>query len=132
MSTSPSGYPINYVVKTNRGDCLIGVGIEHTQGNVNRFLTQLQYQIQVQNWTQIARIDHNPVDPSGHDLYNEGLHVDVVRLNSPNQKIWPNHSPLPKGGKLITLCVNYLNQNANYFVGVYQGNQSIGTPPSWP
>lgn len=132
---SPSGYDDNYVVETPRGDCQLGVGLDKTRGNIDCFLVQLQYAtsfLPSYQTTEISRIDHNPHNKSGHDLYAEGLHVDVVTPSGSDLKVWPSHSPLPQGGAIIRSCVEYYCSNIDYFVQVYEGKTAPNNPPPWP
>lgn len=37
------------------------------------------------DWNQVVRFDHNPANPNGHDITEEGLHMDVYR---DSEKVW--------------------------------------------
>lgn len=46
------------------------------------FVVQLEYNAQpnvleADDWRQVARFDHDPSAPNGHDVTEEGLHMDV-------------------------------------------------------
>jgi hypothetical protein len=49
-----------------------------TNGVPRRFLIQLEYRVE-DDWTPVVRFDHNPAAPTGHDITEEGLHMDVFR-----------------------------------------------------
>ena len=53
----------------------MGIGWDVDKGDVIRFLVDLQYTdpLLSTNYTQIARFDHNPSNPNGHDIYKEGF-----------------------------------------------------------
>lgn len=130
----PSGYEKHYVVETPCRDARVAVGPDTTSGSVDRFLVQLRYDTSVLplRTVEIARIDHNPASPLGHDLYAEGLHVDVRRPDGSEAKAWPPHTSLPTGaGALITACIGYYRSNVEYFVGVYEGAREASDPPAW-
>ncbi len=80
----PSGYDVSKRVDAGRSDCHITVGFDRERGYIPRFLVQLPYQVGTDpvRWTEIARMDHNETDPLGHDVYQEGLHVDVARRSA--------------------------------------------------
>lgn len=130
----PSGYEKHYVVETPRRDARVAVGLDTTSGTVDRFLVQLRYDTSVLplRSVDISRIDHNPTSPLGHDLYAEGLHVDVRLPDGSEVKAWPPYSSLPTGaGSLITACIEYYRSNVEYFVDVYEGAREPGDPPAW-
>lgn len=45
---------------------------------LTRFRVQLEYRIG-DTWVQVAGSDHNPDAEAGHDVTNEGVHLDVYR-----------------------------------------------------
>jgi hypothetical protein len=58
--------------------------VETEQGNVTRFVVQLEYNLnphplEPDDWRQVARFDHEPDVEMGHDVRAEGLHMDVYR-----------------------------------------------------
>lgn len=129
-----TGYEKQYVVETPRRGVRVAVGLDTTSGEVDRFLVQLRYDTAVLplRTVDIARIDHNPTSPHGHDLYAEGLHVDVRCPDGSEVKARPPHSSLPAGaGALITACIEYYRSNVEYFVGVYEGDREPSDPPAW-
>ena len=49
---------------------------------MTRFVVQLECNSQpdvlkADDWRQVARFDHDPVAPGGHDVTEEGLHMDI-------------------------------------------------------
>lgn len=48
------------------------------KGEVVRFLVQLEYWLDG-NWAHVVRYDHDREAPGGHDIAEEGLHMDVLR-----------------------------------------------------
>jgi len=97
-------------------------------------LIQLYYRISTDpiEWTWIARMDHNETSALGHDVYHEGLHVDVDRQSKRTVHLKLAHSPLPSSrGDVIRRCVNYFKREAAYFIDVYEERRSPERPPSW-
>lgn len=54
------------------------LGYSHERGNVTRFVVQLEYRLGG-DWTEVVRYDHDPESEHGHDVEDEGLHIDVYR-----------------------------------------------------
>jgi len=130
----PSGYDIAYPLNVGRSDCLITVGFDQQQSHIPRFLVQLYYQAATDpvKWIELARMDHNETSTTGHDVYREGLHVDVGRRSDPAVHLALRHAPLPANrGIVIRGCVEYFRSELPYFIDVYEGNISPGGPPRW-
>lgn len=130
----PLGYDRSYAVSIGRNDCHVTVGFDQHRGQIVRFLVQLHYLTGYYplDWTQIARFDHNEVDTSGHDIYNEGLHIDIERHDGTTITLHPPHRTLPRDrGVVIGRCVTYFQRNADDIIAIYKGTASPGTP-SWP
>jgi hypothetical protein len=81
----PTGYDVSKYVPAGRRDCLLTVGFDQHQQHIPRFLVQLHYRTATGpiEWTAIARMDHNETSALGHDVYDEGLDVDVARRSQP-------------------------------------------------
>lgn len=69
-------------------------GYDANRGDVTRFLIQLEYRMP-DGWTPIVRSDHNPDAPDGHDVQQEGVHMDLYRDGQKDhvRKIGPPMSP---------------------------------------
>lgn len=132
----PTGYDKSKAVNTNHPDCLIVVGFDQNRGRIPRFLVRLHYDAKStdpRQWEGIARFDHNETPGSGHNVYTQGLHIDVSRRSGGEVKIHPRHSNLPANrGSVIRLCVQYFDIHAQHFIDIYEGNISPGGPPRWP
>ncbi len=133
--TPPTGYDVSKAVQAGRRDCQITVGFDRQQGHIPRFLVQLHYikSTSPLRWKDIARIDHNETSTTGHNVYREGLHVDVDRRSSKEVQLKLRHGPLPRlCGTVIRGCVDYFKREAAYFINVYEEQQAPGGPPGWP
>ncbi len=131
----PSGYDVTKHVDARRSDCHLTVGFDREQKRIPRFLVLLHYQTGMNpvRWDEIARMDHNETAALGHDVYQEGLHVDVSHRNGDTHHIDISHAPLPPSqGVVIRRCVEYFIEHAGYFIDVYEGDLSPGNPPRWP
>lgn len=135
VPSHPSGYDVTKDVPTSRIDCHITVGFDRQGTHLPRFLVCLHHTTSFSpvQWTSIARADHNETGASGHDIYREGLHIDVSKAAGDEVKLYPSQTPLPTNrGKVIRACVEYFDREAGYFVDVYNGSVSPANPPGWP
>lgn len=77
-------------------------------------------------------MDHNEPSRFGHDVYREGLHVDVARRTNPTAHLQIPHETLPTSrGRVIRGCVDYFREHADYLIDVYEERFGPGTPPKW-
>jgi len=130
----PTGYGETHRVGAGRHDCHITVGFDQQQTHIPRFLVQLHYQADTDpiDWVELARMDHNEASARGHNVYREGLHVDVARRTDPTVHLKLRHAPLPANrGTVLRGCVGYFRAHLAYFVDVYEGGISPGSPPRW-
>ncbi|GAB7017696.1 hypothetical protein JCM18750_05570 [Halostagnicola bangensis] len=77
-------------------------------------------------------MDHNETSVTGHDVYQEGLHVDTDRQSSKEVHLKLAHGLLPSNrGTVIRGCVDYFRQETDYFIDVYEERTVPGGPPKW-
>lgn len=134
-ASEPDGYDESYIVETGRSDWQVGVGFDRERGYIPRFLVNLYYATGFTpvEWTEIARFDHNETAVTGHDVYEEGLHIDVRHLNGEETTLRPSHVSLPRSrGTLIRRCVDYFEAYVDWFIDVYTGTKQPVDPPDWP
>lgn len=130
----PDGFGETRHIQTGRSDCHITIGFDQVHQQIPRFLLQLHYQTETDplEWTVIARMDHNEQSATGHDVYQENLHVDVHRYENSTVHLPIRHASLPQNrGIVIRASANYLVEEAQYFIDVYEGRQLPGAPPRW-
>lgn len=134
VPSPPTGYDVAKHVSHGRADCHLTVGFDREQGHIPRFLVMLHYQISsAPEWEAIARMDHNETSTTGHDVYREGLHVDIVRRSKKTVHLDISHAPLPSSrGRVTRDCVKYLRRETDYIIGVYEEQYAPGGPPQWP
>lgn len=79
MTREPREYDREYL-KPLPGPIRERVGRDTEHGEVSRFLVQLEY-YHDGGWQIVIRYDHDPEGPDemGHDVTEEGLHMDVYR-----------------------------------------------------
>jgi hypothetical protein len=56
----------------------VRLGYSHDRGEVTRFVVQLEYCVEGE-WREVVRYDHDPASEFGHDVTEDGLHIDVYR-----------------------------------------------------
>lgn len=130
----PSGYDVAHHVSCSRVDCHVTVGFDLEQGHIPRFLVYLHYRTATDpvEWTGIARMDHNETSSTGHDVYREGLHVDVARRSKRTVHLQVRHGALPSNrGVVVRECDRYLRDEAEYFIDVFEECRQPGSPPRW-
>jgi hypothetical protein len=77
-------------------------------------------------------MDHNEAPNSGHDIYDEGLHIDVSVGGKHEVKLDPQHPPLDANrGVVIKQCISYFRKHAGNFVDIYTEQTPPGSPPTW-
>ena len=131
----PEGYSRAFDADcSTHSSCILTVGIEAEEGDVEKFVVRLHRQGPGVDpvWTVIGRFDHNATDgPRGHDLYEEGLHVDVATPEG-MRKARLSHGPLPEEGTLIRSCMDYLRNHVSYFIRCFEGTpESPDDAPDW-
>lgn len=128
------GYDRNYGIETDRTDSRILVRFDTHRGDLQRFAVQLQHRETyfADDWVTIAQFDHDPSNPSGHDVYEEGLHIDVVRDDSNTETLRLRHGPLPSSqGAALRICADYLEDHIGYFLKVFHGEISPSDTSPW-
>lgn len=110
-----------------RIDVRIGVSGDN---EVEWFVVQLLYNVKPyyadeDDWREVARFDHNPDAQDGHDVVEEGLHMDLPFENKEDEvdDHFPEHTPPPyKLGSTVRFCVNYLKQDHEQLVRDYKND----------
>lgn len=126
-------YEFVYRVHVNNSDDRIVVRFDKERGTIQRFAVQLQSSLsRYSTLESIAQFDHDPQSLGGHDIYREGLHIDVYHQDGSVTKLWPNHPPLPASeGAILRRCVDYFKKHVEYFDQVHSGRIDPSDPPNW-
>jgi len=109
----------------------VRVGVDESN-DVEWFVVQLLYNIEPyyssnEDWREVARFDHNPDAQDGHDIVEEGLHIDILFENKDDevQERFPEHTPPPYNlGSTVRFCVNYLKSEHEALVRDYKDDLS--------
>lgn len=93
-------------------DSRIRVRFGGSAGTVRWFVVQLEYNPAPwlgEEWIPVARFNHQPDSPGGHDVYEEGLHVDRFLADGTKWKHYPEERELPATpGVLLRECIHRL------------------------
>lgn len=99
-------------------------------GSITEFVVQLEYDIDAipteqsePAWRAVARFDHDSTSEGGHDVTEEGLHLDVYRDGERYRRIrgFPRLSP----GPAMRYCEEYLMANADRLLARFEGWHDI-------
>ena len=88
--------------------------IDTKRGEVQAFYVQLELNLspnpnETDDWTDVARFDHQPNTELGHDITKEGLHMDLCHPTKEDRKItsFPHVDLKDAPG----FCEEYFRQN---------------------
>lgn len=113
---TPREYDREY---TDRLSAVIRVrlGYSHTRGDVTRFVVQLEYRVG-DDWEEVVRYDHDPASELGHDVTEEGLHIDIYRDGQQyrTEYVAP---PMP-AGLALDRAEDHLSENLEAFVDRFE------------
>ena len=89
------------------------IGYDHDRGDVTRFVVQLEYR-RGGGWVQAVRSDHDPASTHGHDVREEGVHVDVYREGEKidTEDVFPPTDP----ANGLTVAEAHLAEHAERYV----------------
>lgn len=101
----------------------VRVLLTHVRGRITSFLVKLEYRPEgrCQNdWTEIARFDHNP-DGDGHDVIEEGVHVDVTLRNGQEVTYWYDENEKTRSvDEVISGCAKLFETQPDQFIDIYE------------
>lgn len=104
-----------------------------TRGDIDAFRVQLEYDHEavadplsaVSQWKAVARFEHTPNSPSGHDIVEEGLHMDLC--GGENRRRLTGFPPVPLSAA-PDYCKSYLELRHNELIRAYENR--VGVPPA--
>jgi hypothetical protein len=100
-------------------------------GDVTRFVVQLEYGLggeffwpeNYDEWEPVARFDHNPQGSDGHDVRDEGLHLDVYRGDGQYERTWDfPHVPVNEAPRW---CEAYFEKNLDFLLERFEQLRGI-------
>jgi hypothetical protein len=84
--------------------------LDTERGTPTRFLVQLEYRDEGE-WKPVVHFDHNPEGTYGHDMTEEGLHMDIYRDGE--QYLVRQDFPPMKLSRAPAYCVSYIKTEAD-------------------
>ena len=103
------------------------VEIDKTAGLPTRFVVQLERRADG-SWWQVVRFDYEPENPMGHDITEEGLHMDVyrdgekVRVKDDFPPVDLTHAP--------RYCIAYIEQYAGVLLRRFEKWHDLNQDPT--
>lgn len=130
-------YETTYVDISRRTDSRTRIGFDRWANEVLRFIVQLQYSDRYfgrtePDWYTIAQFDHDPTGPHGHNIFEEGLHIDIYQNRRKAFVIEPPCEDLPSNlGTIIGRCKIYFEENLEYFIDIALERTDPQKVPPW-
>lgn len=92
------------------------------RGDIVRFVVQLEYGLDGEfywpetcdEWQPVARFDHNPRSPDGHDIREEGLHADIYHAEDEYER--STDFPFVHVNKAPRWCEEYFLENLDFLL----------------
>jgi len=112
MTDEPREYDREYTTRTET-TVRRRLGYSHDHGEVTRFVVQLEY-LYEDEWTPVVRYDHDPASDHGHDVTDEGLHIDVYRDGKQYRQEYVA-PPMP-AGVALDFAEDHLAENTQRFI----------------
>lgn len=111
-----AGYDLEFTTVVDRR-AQIRVGLSTRRGDVSAFFVQLEYWHDG-DWQEVARFDHAPGTPMGHDVEAEGLHMDVYR-DGEKYRVERDFPPVELN-RAPRYCTTYLRTHAGRLVRTFE------------
>lgn len=96
-----------------------------TDGTITRFVYQLEYDVaatpagtHLSDWRPVARFDHNSAPNRGHDIRDEGLHLDIYR-DGEQYRVLTGFPPVSMRSA-PRFCERFLEENADRLLAQFE------------
>jgi hypothetical protein len=123
MSDVPQQYDREYTARVASA-VRRHLGYSHDLGEVTRFVVQLEYLYEGE-WAPVVRYDHGPGSDHGHDVSEEGLHIDVYRDGGKYREEYVA-PPMP-AGVALDFAEDHLSENVQRFTRRFEEWHQIRT-----
>lgn len=105
--------------------------LDTRNGEIVRFVYQLEYDVEASedglpphDWQEVARFDHSIENPMGHDVGEEGLHLDVYR-NGKKYRTARGFPPL-RPTQAPRFCEQFLIDRADELLARFEKWHDVG------
>lgn len=100
------------------------LGYDRSRNEITRFVVQLEYAA-ADEWCAVVRYDHDAIGEFGHDVSEDGLHVDVYR---DGEKYRTEYVAPPMPAKrALDRAEDHLANNLEGFIRRFEAWHEIGT-----
>ena len=103
------------------------VEIVKEAGVPKRFVVQLERRVD-DDWREVVRFDHDPENPMGHDITEEGLHMDVYKFGE-KARVKDNFPPVSLT-RAPRYCIAYIKQHADTLLGRFEKWHDLNQDPT--
>lgn len=119
----------DYIKSTDLSYLRLRFHLITSRGEPTEFLIQLEYNHRLvdtgaDSWGAIARFDHNPQALDGHDVSEEGLHLDLLNPDGSKQDVRRGFPAIPLSD-CPTYCEKYLLSRAQQLLINYEKRNNI-------
>lgn len=105
----------------------VRVEIEKHGGVPTRFVVQLERRVDG-DWFQVVRFDHDPANPMGHDITEEGLHMDIYR-DAEKIRVKDDFPSVPLT-YAPRYCIAYIQQHADQLLHRFEQWHDLNQDPT--
>jgi hypothetical protein len=112
MTDEGEGYDREFTTIISRR-AQIRAGLSTRKGDVERFFIQLEYWLDGQ-WLEAVRFDHDPDTEFGHDITEDGLHMDIYR-NGQKHRVKDDFPPVELN-RAPRYCTTYIREHADRLI----------------
>lgn len=124
MCGEPAGYDREFTSVVNRR-VQVRTGFSTDRGDVTRFFVQLEYWLDGE-WHQVVRFDHDPASRFGHDVTEEGLHMDVYRDGEKYHVV--ADFPTVELNRAPRYCTAYIREHADRLLRRFERWHNVNDP----
>ncbi|SEH51852.1 hypothetical protein SAMN05192561_10463 [Halopenitus malekzadehii] len=118
---------VHYIEWVEYPHARLRVEIDKTAGVPTRFVVQLERRVD-EFWQQVVRFDHDPENPMGHDIIEEGLHMDVYR-NGEKSRVKDDFPPVDLT-RAPRYCIAYIEQHAGILLRRFEQWHDLNQDPT--
>jgi hypothetical protein len=105
----------------------ICANINAQEGNVADFLVAYEYKLRG-SWETVAQFDHDPDSRYGHDISQEGLHMDLYREGQ-KYRVVRSKFPYVPVEQAPRYCVEYIKHNHENLIERFERWHNVNRRP---
>ena len=120
-----SEHDVSYTDWIEYPNARLRVVIDIERGLPTLFVVQLEYQVDGE-WEPVVRFDHNSANQFGHDITEEGLHMDIYR-DGENRYVKTDFPTVPLSDA-PKYAESYIRGQADQLLRRYEQWHNLTTP----